>query len=113
MLGVLKLADPGRWRQALRMAAVLLAAAMTLGAPARADEVRAASMVVDANTGAVLHNSGGDRSVYPASLTKMMTLYITFELIEMGRLNYGSKIKMTEAVQRSRLPCSASIRARS
>ena len=97
MLGVLKLADPGRWRQALRMAAVLLAAAMTLGAPARADEVRAASMVVDANTGAVLHNSGGDRSVYPASLTKMMTLYITFELIEMGRLNYGSKIKMTEA----------------
>ena len=54
-------------------------------------------MVVDANTGAVLHNSAGDKSVYPASLTKMMTLYMTFELIEMGRLNYGSKIKMTEA----------------
>ena len=79
------------------MAVLVFATAMACGAPARADDVRAASMVVDANTGAVLHNSGGDKSVYPASLTKMMTLYMTFELIEMGRLNYGSKIKMTEA----------------
>ena len=97
MLGVFKLADPKRWCQAVLVAAVLLSAATAFEAPARADGPRTASMVVDANTGAVLHNSGGDKSVYPASLTKMMTLYMTFELIEMGRLNYGSKIKMTEA----------------
>ncbi len=53
-------------------------------------------MVIDANTGAVLHNKAGDETVYPASLTKMMTLYMTFELIELGRLDYDSKIKMTE-----------------
>ena len=53
-------------------------------------------MVVDANTGAVLHNKSGDEKVYPASLTKMMTLYMTFELIELGRLDYDSKIKMTQ-----------------
>ena len=53
-------------------------------------------MVVDANTGAVLHNRAGDEKVYPASLTKMMTLYMTFELIELGRLDYDSKIKMTQ-----------------
>jgi len=97
MLGVLKLAYLGRWRQAVSVAAILIAAAMAFGVPAQADGPRTASMVVDANTGAVLHNSGGDKNVYPASLTKMMTLYMTFELIEMGRLNYGSKIKMTEA----------------
>ena len=64
-------------------------------APAAADP-RAASLVVDANTGAVLHNRGADDPVYPASLTKMMTLYMTFELIELGRLDYSTRIKMTE-----------------
>jgi len=53
-------------------------------------------MAIDANTGAVLHNQAGDEPRYPASLTKMMTLYLTFELIERGRLNYSSMIKMTQ-----------------
>jgi len=52
-------------------------------------------MAIDANTGEILHNQGGDQEVFPASLTKMMTLYMTFELIELGRMNYASKIKMT------------------
>jgi D-alanyl-D-alanine carboxypeptidase len=64
--------------------------------PACAADPTAASMVVDANTGAVLHNRAGDEKAYPASLTKMMTLYMTFELIELGRLDYDSKIKMTQ-----------------
>ncbi len=53
-------------------------------------------MAIDANSGAVLHNQAGDEPRYPASLTKMMTLYMTFELIELGRLSYTSKIKMTQ-----------------
>jgi D-alanyl-D-alanine carboxypeptidase len=53
-------------------------------------------MVIDANTGAVLHNKSGDAACYPASLTKMMTLYMTFELIEQGRMSYATKIKMSE-----------------
>jgi len=58
---------------------------------------REASLVVDANSGAVLQSRAPDEPVYPASLTKMMTLYMTFELIEQGRLSYSDKIKMTEA----------------
>ena len=78
--------------------AAALALTLTIAAarPVDAADPRAASMVIDANTGAVLHNKGGDELVYPASLTKMMTLYMTFELIELGRLNYDSKIKMTQ-----------------
>jgi D-alanyl-D-alanine carboxypeptidase len=53
-------------------------------------------MAIDANTGTVLHNQAGDAARYPASLTKMMTLYMTFELIELGRLDYATKIKITE-----------------
>jgi D-alanyl-D-alanine carboxypeptidase len=71
-------------------------AALTAIPPAQAADPKAASIVVDANTGAVLHNRAGDEKVYPASLTKMMTLYLTFELIELGRLHYDSKIKMTQ-----------------
>src|SRR6185503_14351017 len=80
------------------LVAAALALTLTIAAtrPVDAADPRAASMVVDANTGAVLHNKGGDELVYPASLTKMMTLYMTFELIELGRLDYDSKIKMTQ-----------------
>ena len=36
-------------------------------------------MVIDANTGHVLHAASADAPRYPASLTKMMTLYLAFE----------------------------------
>lgn len=75
----------------LVVATALLPALATAAAAAP----RAAAMAVDANTGAVLHNDSGDAHRYPASLTKMMTLYMTFELIEQGRLSYASKIKVT------------------
>lgn len=85
----------GPMRQ-LGLVCLMLAFTLSLHAPAEAAEPRSASLVVDANTGAVLHSTRADEAVYPASLTKMMTLYLTFELIELGRLDYSTKIKMTE-----------------
>lgn len=73
---------------------LILALAASALTPAHAAP-RQASMAIDANSGTVLHNRSGDAACYPASLTKMMTLYMTFELIEQGRLNYATKIKMT------------------
>ncbi len=75
--------------------ALILALAASALTPAHAAP-RQASMAIDANTGAVLHNKSGDAACYPASLTKMMTLYMTFELIEQGRMSYATKIKMSE-----------------
>ncbi len=96
MYGTLKSCGPAR--RLTNMVAVASAAIAVMGAivPAFAADPTAASMVVDANTGTVLHNRAGDEKVYPASLTKMMTLYMAFELIELGRLDYDSKIKMTQ-----------------
>ncbi|MEM7749408.1 MAG: D-alanyl-D-alanine carboxypeptidase [Pseudomonadota bacterium] len=51
-----------------------------------------ASFVVDANTGRILHADRADTLRYPASLTKMMTLYLVFERIQDGRLAYTTKI---------------------
>jgi D-alanyl-D-alanine carboxypeptidase len=96
MYCVSKSQAPARRFAPLVAAALALTLTIATTRPVDAADPRAASMVVDANTGAVLHNKGGDELVYPASLTKMMTLYMTFELIELGRLDYDSKIKMTQ-----------------
>lgn len=51
---------------------------------------RYASIVINADTGKVLHESNADASRFPASLTKMMTLYMLFEAIEQGKLTLDS-----------------------
>ncbi len=96
MYGVANYQASTRWLAQRVAAAIALTLTVSALGPAEAAEPRSASLVIDANTGAVLHNKSGDETVYPASLTKMMTLYMTFELIELGRLNYASKIRMTE-----------------
>ncbi len=74
------------------LAAVVCLFAAPLPQAAAADH---SAMVIDANTGKVLYNSAGDEQRFPASLTKMMTLYMTFELIEKGRLGYDDKITIS------------------
>ena len=44
------------------------------------------SIVIDTETGRVLSEMNADAITYPASLTKMMTLYLTFEALNSGRL---------------------------
>jgi len=72
----------------------LLLAACPLIPPAHADG-KSAVLVVDGNTGRVLHESAADEPRHPASLAKMMTLYLTFERIEQGRLSYQTKIRIS------------------
>lgn len=80
---------------ALAWVGVAIAGAMAGATPAAA-ESRHASMIVDANTGSVLHNAAGDEPRHPASLTKMMTLYLAFEMIERGKLTYQSRITISQ-----------------
>jgi D-alanyl-D-alanine carboxypeptidase len=59
-------------------------------------EPRYAAIVVDANTGDVLHDASADSVRHPASLTKIMTLYLLFERLEAGRLTLESKMTVSE-----------------
>ena len=59
-------------------------------------EARYASIVVDAETGEVLRSRNADIRRYPASLTKMMTLYLLFEAIDEERFNLTSKLKVSK-----------------
>ncbi len=75
--------------------AVLIFCLAAVGATdARADS-RHAAFVVDANSGRVLHAANADARRFPASLTKLMTLYLVFEQIEAGRLNASTPIRIS------------------
>lgn len=54
-----------------------------------------AGIVVDHNTGRVLYKDNADKARFPASLTKVMTLYIAFEELEAGRLSYDTRMKVS------------------
>ena len=55
------------------------------------------SIVLDADTGRVLSESNADAITYPASLTKMMTLYLTFEALNTGRLRLDQYLPVSVA----------------
>ncbi|WP_313103934.1 D-alanyl-D-alanine carboxypeptidase [Brevundimonas sp.] len=81
-----------RFLAALVLGGVVLTPA--LGAPPpvaqSSDNSRYASIVVDASSGEVLFSRFADARRYPASITKVMTLYLVFEALESG------KVKLTD-----------------
>lgn len=71
----------------------LLCVVLTVGAPARAAPY--AAMVMDARTGEVLHSRNADTRLHPASLTKMMTLYIAFEAVRLGEITMDTPVTIS------------------
>lgn len=67
---------------------------LLLASPVQANP-RSAAIVIDADSGAVLHESHADASRYPASLTKMMTLYLLFEAIEQHKMTLDSRMPVS------------------
>lgn len=55
-----------------------------------------AAIVMDGRTGEVLYEKNANARLHPASLTKMMTLYIAFQEIEAGRLSLDSMVTVTK-----------------
>jgi D-alanyl-D-alanine carboxypeptidase len=55
-----------------------------------------ASIVVDGNTGAVLQASNPDATRHPASLTKIMTLYLLFERLDAGKIKLDTPLKVSD-----------------
>lgn len=58
---------------------------------------RYAAYVIDAKTGKVLFSRNGNARRYPASLTKMMTLYLVFEDLKSGRIKLNDRLVMSKA----------------
>lgn len=73
-----------------------LAALWMLSAPAAAFETKAgAAYIVDQTSGTVLLSKDADKPIPPASMSKLMTLYVTFEAIRDGRLSLNEKLPVS------------------
>ncbi|MDX2027434.1 MAG: D-alanyl-D-alanine carboxypeptidase family protein [Alphaproteobacteria bacterium] len=64
-------------------------------APAVAGTASYADIVIDAETGRILHSSSSGQLRHPASLTKMMTLYLTFQALEDGKLRLNQSLSVS------------------
>lgn len=54
------------------------------------------SLIADGKTGEILHLHNGDVKIYPASLTKVMTLYMLFEALESGKFSLNDKLYVSQ-----------------
>ena len=88
----------------LRLSAIVLTLCFSWGLTDIARAAPFSSIVIDASTGRTLHQYRANQQRYPASLAKMMTLYIMFEEIESGRLKPDTKIRISR--QAARQPAS-------
>ncbi|MGM0584995.1 MAG: D-alanyl-D-alanine carboxypeptidase family protein [Pseudomonadota bacterium] len=85
---------------------LLSALALLLGALAPAaravplDLQAKEALVIDAGTGAVLLSKNPDRPAPPASMLKLMTLYMVFEALEQGRLSLDDEFPVSEKAWR-------------
>lgn len=80
-------------------AVIALTVAQAEAAPRRkavqAPKDRYAAIVLDARTGDILHEVNADAPRHPASITKIMTLYLTFEALEKGRLRMDQDLPVS------------------
>ncbi len=76
----------------LAVLALVALALVPAGPAAAAKNSRYAAIVLDTGTGEVLYQDHADSQRYPASLTKMMTMYLLFEAIERGDLSLKTKL---------------------
>ena len=79
----------------LTLAAGLGMAAPATAQPAGTSESKYAAIVVDAATGEVLYAKNADAQRHPASITKIMTLYLTFEALANGKLRLDEQIPVS------------------
>ncbi|ARQ09045.1 serine-type D-Ala-D-Ala carboxypeptidase protein [Rhizobium etli] len=78
-----------------KLLAAVLTVTLAVSAPLAA-LAGSASLILDARTGKVLASENADTLNHPASLTKMMTLYLTFEALKRGKIAWDTPIKMSK-----------------
>ena len=71
---------------------ILFVATIVSAGPALANY---ASLIIDTTSGRVLHETNADLTRYPASLTKMMTLYLLFEALERGSVTLDDTLPIS------------------
>ena len=74
---------------------MLLVLSLIFTAAGRPALAAGASIVIDAGSGRTLHAADADARRYPASLTKMMTLYLLFDALDAGKVKPGTQLRVS------------------
>lgn len=74
--------------------AVAMAALVAIATPVAA-LAKYASIIIDAKTGEVLHEASADTRNFPASMTKMMTLHLTFDALNAGKIRLNQQLPVS------------------
>ena len=74
---------------------LMVAATLVKANAAEAATPKYAAVVVDVNTGKTMFSASADAPRYPASLTKMMTLYMLFEGLKSGKFTKSTRIPIS------------------
>ena len=90
-----KASDVANLRQAARSGLVSAFFFCALLLPASLGAAPYAAMVIDARSGEVLHSRNADTRLHPASLTKMMTLYVAFQAVERGEISLDTMVRVS------------------
>ena len=75
---------------------VLLLPALIILSSTESFAARYKAIIVESDTGKILFSRYADKRHYPASLTKMMTMYLTFKSIESGFLTFESRLRVSK-----------------
>ncbi|EHM02087.1 serine-type D-Ala-D-Ala carboxypeptidase, partial [Acetobacteraceae bacterium AT-5844] len=95
---------------AFALFAAILSIAAALPARAQIGSDRYAAFVMDADTNEPIVSISADEQRYPASLTKMMTLYMAFDAMQRGRITPNTRIRVSQHAA-SRPPSKLGLRA--
>ena len=84
------------------MTSIIVSLGLLTSPPATANP-KYASIIVEESSGRVLYSRSADKQLFPASLTKIMTLYLLFEALQNRRITLGTRMKVSK-VAASRSP---------
>lgn len=79
---------------------LVMALTMVAATPQAQANPKYASVVMDMTTGEIVRSRSADKKLYPASLTKMMTLYMTFDAIRSGKLSLDQHLPISKTAAR-------------
>src|SRR6056300_399759 len=96
VFGILKASNSSISRK-LFLLPIFFLALTVFGFPANA---KYASFVINENTKRIYHNTNADTRNYPASLTKIMTLYMIFDALESKKISMNTKLKVSKRASR-------------
>ena len=92
-----------------KLLTILITLLLTFSANARFDIKARTAILQDFLSGEILYEKDPDKSIYPASMTKIMTAMVAFDLIKSGDLNLKDKFTISEKAWRLSRPANSSM----